>query len=157
MPRVNGYEQNFGFLVADVSRLLRKLFDNKMGALGLSRAQWRLIVNLRRQQGLSQSELAELLEIEKPTLVGLIDRMEETGWVERRADPVDRRVKRIFLVPGAARLDELEEAAKGSLDEALGGIDPVELARCEALIQQIKSNLHGVLNKPCADKTNRGK
>ena len=150
-------EQNFGFLLADVSRLLRKLFDQKMGTLGLSRAQWRLIVNLRRREGLSQSELADLLEIEKPTLVGLIDRMEETGWVERRADPVDRRVKRIFLVPDAARLDELGEAAEGTLGEALDGIDPAEVARCEALILQVKSNLQRVLEKPSSEKIDKGK
>ena len=154
---MNGEQQNFGFLLADVSRLLRKLFDQKMGVLGLSRAQWRLIVNLRRRQGLSQSELAELLEIEKPTLVGLIDRMEETGWVERRSDPKDRRIKRIFLVPDAAQLDELGEAAEGSLADAIGGIDPVRLADCEALIQQIKSNLHSALEKPCSNKSDKGK
>ena len=89
--------------------------------------------------------------------MGLIDRMEETGWVERRSDPSDRRIKRIFLVPDAARLDALGAVAEGSLADALGGIDPAEMARCEALIQQIKRNLHVALEKAHGGKTEQGK
>jgi len=140
-------ELNFGFLTADVARLLRKLFDQRMGTLGLTRAQWRVIVQLRRHQGLSQSDLAELLEIEKSTLVGLIDRMEESGWVERCSDPNDRRVKRIHLTARAALLEEVNEAADATLAEALGGLEQSEIARCEALLQRVKSNLQAVLEK----------
>src|SRR5258708_530240 len=93
-----------GFLIHDVSRLRRNAFDRLMRPLGVTRSQWWVLAHASRHDGLMQTELAELLDVGKVTLGGLIDRLEAGGWVVRRPDKVDRRVKRIFLT---SRTDQL--------------------------------------------------
>src|SRR5262245_26297396 len=90
-------ERSFGFILHDIARLMRKRFDQRARALGLSRSQWQVLAHLSRHQGINQSGLAEILEIENITLGRLIDRMEEAGWVERRPDPNDRRARRLYM------------------------------------------------------------
>jgi len=85
-----------GFLIHDSARLLRKRFEGKGRSLGLSAAQWRLMVRLVKEEGVAQARLAELLEIEPISVSRLLDRMEEGGWIERRQDLNDRRVRMIF-------------------------------------------------------------
>ena len=85
-----------GFLIHDAARLLRKRFEAKGSAYGLSAAQWRLLVRLVKEEGVAQARLAELLEIEPISVSRLLDRMEEGGWIERRPDASDRRVRMIF-------------------------------------------------------------
>src|SRR6516225_6354670 len=87
-------ERSFGFLIHDIARLLRKRFDQRARALGLSR------------EGTNQSGLAEILEIENITLGRLIDRLEEAGWVERRPDPNDRRARLLFMTDKVAPVME---------------------------------------------------
>ena len=90
-------ERNFGFILNDVARLLRTTFDRRAKSIGLTRSQWWVLPQLYRRDGLNQSELADILEIEKPTLGRLIDRLEDKGWLRREADPADRRSKRVYL------------------------------------------------------------
>ena len=90
-------ERSFGFLVNDVARLLRTTFDRRVRALGLTRSQWWVLNPLFRQDGVTQSDLAEILDIEKATLGRLLDRMEAKNLVRRQTDQYDRRAKRIYL------------------------------------------------------------
>ena len=90
-------DRNFGFLLHDVARLMRTLFDRRGRDLGLTRSQWWVLTMLYAKEGVTQSELADLMELEKPTLGRLLDRLEEKEWVERRADEFDRRVNRLYL------------------------------------------------------------
>ena len=76
-------DSSIGFLISDVSRLLRRVYDRRVEPLGLTRAQWRVLVHVYRRAGVSQTALAQILEIEKPTLGRLVDRLEQKGWVER--------------------------------------------------------------------------
>src|ERR687891_1833348 len=92
-----GPDRNFGFLVHDVARLMRVAYDRRARALGLTRSQWWVLNNLYFNEGITQSALADLLDVEKPTLGRLLDRLEVKGWVERRCDPADRRAKRLHL------------------------------------------------------------
>ena len=104
-------DKNVGFLLHDVSRLLRKRFDRRARALGLTRAQWRVLAHLAPRQGINQSALADILEVENITLGRHIDRLEDTDWVERQSDPDDRRAWCLFLageaVNGTAADDEV--------------------------------------------------
>jgi DNA-binding MarR family transcriptional regulator len=86
--------RNFGFLLNDVARLMRTAYDRRIRKLGLTRAQWWVLTHLYRSNGVTQTELAETLEIEKPTLGRLLDRLEAKGWVRREHDASDRRVWR---------------------------------------------------------------
>ena len=90
-------DRSLGFLLNDVARLMRTRFDRQARDLGLTRAQWRVMMYLRRHEGARQNELASLLEVENVTLGRHIDRLEESGWVERRSDPSDRRAWRLYL------------------------------------------------------------
>lgn len=84
-----------GFLIHDAARLMRKRFEKRAGGYGLSAAQWRLLARVVKDEGVPQARLAELLEIEPISVSRLIDRMEEGGWIERRQDEKDRRVRTI--------------------------------------------------------------
>ena len=87
---------NLGLLIHDVARLMRRRFEAKASGSGLSAAQWRLLVRVAKEPGIAQARLAELLEIEPISVSRLIDRMEDGGWIERRTDAGDRRVRLIF-------------------------------------------------------------
>ena len=89
------------FLLHDVARLLRVDADKRARAHDMTRAQWGILIWLERQPGISQKELAELLEVEPITVARLIDRLETRGMVERRPDPKDRRIWRLHLRPDA--------------------------------------------------------
>ena len=88
--------RNFGFLLNDVARLMRTTYDRRVKSLGLTRSQWWVLNHLFRGDGVTQTELADTLEIEKPTLGRLLDRLEAKGWVRREADARDRRAWRVY-------------------------------------------------------------
>lgn len=134
--------RSLGFVLGDVSRLMRRRFDARAREIGLTRAQWRVMGQLRRREGINQAALAEILEIEPMTLGRHIDRLVEKNFVERRPDPKDRRAWRLFLKPEAQPvLDKLRTISTVNRKEVLQGI-PVQEA--EALIDtllRIKGNL----------------
>ena len=112
-----------GFLIHDAARLMRKRFEARASNLGLSAAQWRLMVRVTKEEGVAQARLAELLEIEPISVSRLIDRMEEAGWIERRADASDRRVRTIFPTPKARQAYAQVKSLAGEVyEEALTGM-----------------------------------
>jgi DNA-binding MarR family transcriptional regulator len=119
-----------GFLLSDVARLLRRRFDERARALGVTRAQWRTLVVLSRNEGANQGALAELLEVEPITLCRMIDRLADAGHVERRRDPADRRAWNIYLTERSRPLlDKLRSLADRVVADALAGLDPDEQDR----------------------------
>src|SRR3954468_6163378 len=89
-------------VLCDVARLVRTRADARARTYGMTRAQWMILVRLDAQPGMSQNELAALIEVEPITVARLVDRLESRGFVERRADPADRRIWRLHLSPAAA-------------------------------------------------------
>jgi MarR family transcriptional regulator for hemolysin len=81
---------------------MRTEFDRQVGALGVTRAQWMVLARLNRRPGCSQTELAEMMEVERATAGRLLDRLEENGLVRREPDPIDRRIRRVFPTKAAA-------------------------------------------------------
>lgn len=135
-------QRSFGFCLHDVSRLLRKRFDRRARTIGLTRAQWSVLAHLNRHEGVNQAALAEILDIEPITLVRQIDRLEAAGWVERRLDPNDRRVRLLYLTPKAKPiLDRLAELAAETRAEALAGISPAAQEALVDTLLAIKANL----------------
>lgn len=134
---------SLGFLISDVSRLLRKRFDERARLIGVTRQQWRTLSVLKRHEGSNQGMLAELLEVEPITLGRMIDRLEEAGWVERRRDPGDRRVWRIHLTDAAQPiLLQLKTIADALFVDAAEGISADDQARLHALLEQLRDNLN---------------
>lgn len=134
--------RSLGFLLGDVSRLVRKRFDTRVGSLGLTRAQWRVLALLRRREGVNQTELAEILEIETITLGRHIDRLEAKGWVERRRDPSDRRAWNLFLNAKVQPvMDKMRGFSEATRAEALTGITEAESEQMIDLLLRIKANM----------------
>jgi MarR family transcriptional regulator for hemolysin len=138
-------DRNFGFLVHDVSRLMRTVFDRRGRELDLTRSQWWVLTALYAHEGVTQSELADFMELEKPTLGRLIDRLEEKQWVERRPDADDRRVKRIYLTETVqALMRALRVIAADLRQDALRDLDDDEREAFVNTLTKIKGNLLGL-------------
>lgn len=135
-------ERSFGFLLHDIARLMRKKFDQRARSLNLSRAQWQLLVHLSRHEGINQSGLAEILEIENITVGRLVDRMEEAGWVERRPDPSDRRARLLYTTEKVAPvMERMRELAEATRNEALAGLAPAQRDALIDTLIQVRGNL----------------
>lgn len=131
-----------GLLIADVSRLMRRRFDERARVIGLTRAQWRTLVVLSRNEGSNQGKLAELLDVEPITLCRMVDRLEEAGHVERRRDPADRRAWLIYLTEAARPLlDDIRVIADELFEDALLGLDAAAREHLYDALSVIRSNL----------------
>ena len=134
--------RNFGFILHDVARLLRTTFDRRVRELGLTRSQWWVLNHLFRNNGVTQSELAEILEVEKPTLGRLLDRLEQKGWVQREADASDRRAKRVFLTKEVEpAIKTMRSAAAEMRRDAVAGLSAEQQERFVDSLLTIKANL----------------
>ena len=123
-PEDDGY---IGYVLSDVARLMRTVFDRRVRDIGLTRAQWLVLTRLYRRPGASQTELSEMLEIDRASAGRMIDRMEKGGWLERRADGTDRRVKRLHLTTEARRVHaDMWAIAEATVDDALAPLSAAE-------------------------------
>lgn len=130
------------FLIADVARLSRTHFDRRARSFGITRPQWRTLFALARREGVTQAELAAYLEVEPMSLSRMLDRMSESGLVERRADPRDRRAWRLHLTPAAHDLTQRLRALGHEVEaEAFAGTCAGERAELARLLTTIRTNL----------------
>ena len=144
MPNTDDF---IGVVIADVARLLRTAFDRRVRELGITRAQWLVLTRLHRHPGVSQSELADLMEVERASAGRMIDRLEANGWVERRAQDGDRRVKRVYLTSEAERVHRrIWRVAEATVDDALADLSTREGAQLRALLGRVKKNLIAVVD-----------
>jgi DNA-binding MarR family transcriptional regulator len=131
-----------GSVISDVSRLLRRSFDARARGIGVTRPQWQVLTTLARNEGVNQGRLAELLDVEPITVCRMVDRLQDSDLVERRADPADRRSWRLFLTAKAqALLAELRPLAEAMLEEALDGIDEAYRALLRDTLERMRANL----------------
>jgi len=135
-------DNTFAYLLHDVTRLMRKHFDRRATRLELTRAQWRALKVIRRHEGLSQTELADYLDMEPIPVGRVVDRLEKTGFVERRADPADRRRWRRHLIAKAHAIVAAMEVIGAALrEEALRGVKPTDFDALLRVLTQLKDNL----------------
>lgn len=133
---------DLGFLLGDAARLLRRSFDERARAMGVTRPQWRVLALLKRFDGSTQVTMADMLDVEPITLGRMIDRLQESGLVERRADPKDRRAWRLHLTPlGESRITALRPTALALFDDALAGLNETQRMELEAMLNVIRANL----------------
>jgi MarR family transcriptional regulator for hemolysin len=139
-------ERDLAFLLSDAARLLRTCADQEARRFGMTRAQWGVLFRLQRNEGLKQSELADLLEVQPITLTRLIDRLCDNGLIERRNDPNDRRVKRLFLTSAAKPvLEKVTAAAETMMASVLAGLEPGAREAMRASLTIVKRNLRQVI------------
>jgi MarR family transcriptional regulator for hemolysin len=140
--------RQFAFLVSDLARLLKTYVDHQARRYGMTRAQWAVLSRLERSEGLKQSELAEMLDLQPITLTRLVDRLCENGLIERRADPDDRRAKRLFLTKEARPLmDRLAVLGEEVMAEVLAGLDDADVQLMLTKLGRAKDNLRGAIQK----------
>lgn len=134
--------RSLGFLVHDVARLMRRVFDRRVRHLGLTRSQWFVIAHLYRTDGQTQRHLSDELDMERAPLSKLLDRLESGGWVERRADPNDRRANRVYITK---KIDSLMEegvtVGENLTDDIFMGIDDEAREEFITILAQAKTRL----------------
>jgi DNA-binding MarR family transcriptional regulator len=139
---VHQFDRDLMLLLNDVARLLRTRFDQRARARGMTRAQWVILARVDAKPGLSQNELAALLEVEPISVGRLVDRLEARGFLERRADPADRRLRRLHLLPAAAPvLEEITKAREVLVAELLEGVDLEVRSKVVDALMRMKNNL----------------
>lgn len=140
------FQPDFMFYLHDVAHLLRIAVDKRARMHDMTRAQWLILLRLHRQPGMSQKELAELLEVEPITVARLVDRLEQRQMVERRADPNDRRIWRLHLLPAAAPLISEIEAERDEIARMVHhGIDDDAMGLVVDTLKKMKATLCGEL------------
>lgn len=139
---IHDEDKGIGFLVTDTARLLRKLIDRRLQPFGLTRAQWAVLAALANRDGLSQSELADELEIEKSTAGRLIDHVQARGWIERRPIPNDRRQWAVYLTAAARPLiDRVMQIVLETRADMLVGLSAEQQAQIAETLRSVKANL----------------
>jgi DNA-binding MarR family transcriptional regulator len=134
--------ETIGTMLGQVSRLLRRSFDERARSMGATRPQWQVLSLLDRYPGINQGGLSDLLEVEPITTGRMIDRLQDAELVERRADPADRRAWRLHLTPkGEELLLTIRPMAVATLNEALEGIDEADRAQLMMMLDKMRTNL----------------
>ena len=146
-------QREFAFILNDVARLLRTYADFKAAQFGITRAQWAVLVRLDRHEGLNQSELAETLDLQPITLTRLLDKLSDSGLIERRPDPEDRRAKRLFLTPAARPLlERLGVLGEETMASALAGVDGMSTEHMVGHLAVVKENLRRLIQQRGSDR-----
>ena len=141
-------KREFAFQIMDVARMLRTYADQRARQFGISRAQWTVLMRLDRFEGLKQSELAEVLDLQPISLTRLLDRLAENGLIERRPDPNDRRANRLYLTPAARPLlEQLSKLGEAMMEELLETIDGPSRERLLRDLDAIKDNLRTAIGR----------
>ena len=139
-------DMNLLFTLGEVQRLVRAYADKQAARYGITRAQWAVLAKVERSEGLKQSELAELMEMQPITLTRLVDRLCDNGWIERRGDDSDRRVNRLYLRKAARPLLGKLSGLRSELTAtALEGINPAEAHRLLVQLETIKENVRNAI------------
>lgn len=140
---------NIGYLLSDNSRLLRRLFDQRVSDLGLTAVQARLLLALEKFPEQNQAFYADRIEVEPITLTRLADRMEEAGWIERRPAPQDRRARILALTEKAQDIVKPLRAIVDQLvEDILEGIDAEERERLARLLEVVGNNMTAQRESP---------
>jgi DNA-binding MarR family transcriptional regulator len=148
-----------GFLLHDVARLLRRRFEQNARGSRLTRSQWQVLAYLATNEGINQSGLADLLEIEPITLGRILDKLQTLGLIERHPDPSDRRAWLLHLTPAAGpKLSQLRRFGDVTRGEALAGVPGADTERLLKTLQTLKANLTDACDSPVAEpmRTNHG-
>ena len=139
-------DMNFLFSLGELSRLVRAYADRQAARYGITRAQWAVLAKVERSEGMKQSELAELMEMQPITLTRLIDKLCDNGWIERRGDESDRRVNRLYLKKAARPLLGKLAGLRSELTAtALEGISPQDAHRMLTQLEKIKDNVRSAI------------
>jgi MarR family transcriptional regulator for hemolysin len=153
MAAMDANAPTLGFLLHDVARLLRKRFEQNARGSGFTRSQWQVLAYLAQNEGINQSGLADLMEIEPITLGRIVDKLQTLRLIERHPDPSDRRVWLLRLTPAAhPKLSQLRRLGDVTRGEALTGVSEADTERLLKTLQALKTNLMLACDAPAAGR-----
>lgn len=142
VARTTSFENSLGFILSDISRLARKEFDRRVRELGVTRAQWLVLLHLARRPGCTQSDLADAMQMQKITVSRHANRLERAGWIERRDHAADARAYHLHLSRKAAPLiEKLAAIGERLRQEYMAGLSVPRRAALMNDLLHIKSNL----------------
>ena len=145
-------DMNFLFTMGELYRLIRLYADKEAARYGITRAQWAVLAKVERAEGMKQTELAELMEMQPITLTRLIDKLCDAGFIERRSDATDRRVNRLYLRKAARPLlGKLSGLRSEITATAMEGISPADAHRLLAQLEEIKENVRSAIQTPAGE------
>ncbi|QPF85293.1 MarR family transcriptional regulator [Bradyrhizobium genosp. L] len=149
-------DTEFLFTLGELFRLIRVYADKEAARYGITRAQWAVLSKIERNEGMKQTELAELLEVQPITLTRLIDKLCDNGWIERRSDDSDRRVNRLYLKKAARPLLGKLAGLRSELTAtALEGIGPTDAHRLLTQLESIKENVRNAIQSPASEPSRK--
>jgi MarR family transcriptional regulator for hemolysin len=149
-------DMNFLFTLGELQRLVRAYADRQAARYGMTRAQWAVLAKVERYEGLKQSELAEMMDMQPITLTRLIDKLCDNGWIERRGDDNDRRVNRLYLRKAARPLLGKLAGLRSELTAtALQGINPADAHRLLTQLEAIKENVRNAIQDAAGDQVKK--
>ncbi|UGY19060.1 MarR family winged helix-turn-helix transcriptional regulator [Bradyrhizobium septentrionale] len=149
-------DTDFMFTLGELFRLIRVYADKEAARYGITRAQWAVLFRIERSEGMKQTELAELLEMQPITLTRLIDKLCDNGWIERRSDDSDRRVNRLYLKKAARPLLGKLAGLRSELTAtALEGISPADAHRLLTQLESIKENVRNAIQSPAGEPSRK--
>jgi DNA-binding MarR family transcriptional regulator len=148
-------DDHLAYLLSDTGRLIRKAFDERARTIGITRPQWRVLARLNREPGIKQAPLADYLEVEPISLSRMIDRMQESGLVERRPDPQDRRAWCLFLTDSALPIvADMHGLANELHDDMLAGLTAQEQDVLRQSLHRVRTNLALMTQIPITSAAN---
>lgn len=141
-------KRQIAFEIIDVARMLKTYSDQCARQYGISRAQWAVLVRLERSEGLKQTELAEMLDLQPISLTRLLDRLADNGLIERRADPNDRRANRLYLTSAARPLlAKLADLGHSMMDTVLERLDVQAQEQLLRHLGVMRDNLRAAISR----------
>jgi MarR family transcriptional regulator for hemolysin len=147
MPQMS-VQRQIAFEIIDVARMLKTYSDQSARQFGISRAQWAVLVRLERSEGLKQSELADVLDLQPISLTRLLDRLADSGLIERRPDPNDRRANRLYLMPAARPLlAKLSNLGHSMMDTVLESLDAEQTEHLLRYLGVMRDNLRTAISR----------
>jgi MarR family transcriptional regulator for hemolysin len=142
-------KRRFVSQLVETSRLLRNYIDHRAKSRGTTRAQWIVLFRLRDQEGLSQVDLADVLELQPISLVRLLDRLVEHGLLERRHDPKDRRANRLFLTAAGRQLvEDLDSLRDENANDVTRGLSVEAIETSLRTLQEVKDRIKKLSDAP---------
>ncbi|MCP5335937.1 MAG: MarR family transcriptional regulator [Oceanospirillaceae bacterium] len=142
-PRISQEKDSLGFVLSDVARHLRRNFNRKVQDLGLTQAQWQVLLFIARHEGCRQIQVAEALDMQPISVARIIDRMQAAGWIERQSDPDDRRAFNLYLCEKAAPI--LQQMKKMGLEIRALAVQGIAPAEQEKLLQMLLTMRHNLI------------
>src|SRR6201986_1163519 len=151
MPR-GSVDMNFLFTLGELQRLVRLYADKQAARYGITRAQWAVLAKVERNEGMTQTELAEQMEMQPITLTRLIDKLCDNDWIERRGDASDRRVNRLYLLKGGrALLGKMSGLRSELTATALEGITPADAHQLLTQLELVKENVRNAIQTAASE------